>query len=356
MMGFRFQDPLWLLLLLPLVAAALLAIRPRRRAALVYSSVNLLKDLPITLAQRIKRLLPLVFLAGLALLVIALARPQHGKEEFRIRAEGIAIEMVVDRSGSMRALDFELDGKRASRLAVVKNVFKDFVSGESGLAGRPDDLIGLVDFGGFVESKCPLTFDHGALLQLLNTVKIPEPITDSRGNVINARLIQEEQMTAIGDALATAIERLKPIKAKSKIIILLSDGVSNAGVVEPAEAAEAAKAYGIKIYSIGIGTTGYVPMPAEDAFGRQVLVQEMVEIDEPGLKRIADLTGGKYYNAQDTETLRKIYADIDKLEKTTSEGRLYTEYRELFSYALLPGLALVLLEMVLAATRFRSLP
>ena len=356
MMGFRFQDPLWLLLLLPLVAAALLAIRPRRRAALVYSSVNLLKDLPITLAQRIKRLLPLVFLAGLALLVIALARPQHGKEEFRIRAEGIAIEMVVDRSGSMRALDFELDGKRASRLAVVKNVFKDFVSGESGLAGRPDDLIGLVDFGGFVESKCPLTFDHGALLQLLNTVKIPEPITDSRGNVINARLIQEEQMTAIGDALATAIERLKPIKAKSKIIILLSDGVSNAGVVEPAEAAEAAKAYGIKIYTIGIGTTGYVPMPAEDAFGRQVLVQEMVEIDEPGLKRIADLTGGKYYNAQDTETLRKIYADIDKLEKTTSEGRLYTEYRELFSYALLPGLALVLLEMVLAATRFRSLP
>ena len=356
MMGFRFQDPLWLLLLPPLVAAALLAIRPRRRAALVYSSVNLLKDLPITLAQRIKRLLPLVFLAGLALLVIALARPQHGKEEFRIRAEGIAIEMVVDRSGSMRALDFELDGKRASRLAVVKNVFKDFVSGESGLAGRPDDLIGLVDFGGFVESKCPLTFDHGALLQLLNTVKIPEPITDSRGNVINARLIQEEQMTAIGDALATAIERLKPIKAKSKIIILLSDGVSNAGVVEPAEAAEAAKAYGIKIYTIGIGTTGYVPMPAEDAFGRQVLVQEMVEIDEPGLKRIADLTGGKYYNAQDTETLRKIYADIDKLEKTTSEGRLYTEYRELFSYALLPGLALVLLEMVLAATRFRSLP
>ncbi len=356
MMGFRFQDPLWLLLLIPLVAAGLWMFRRRRHAAVLFSSVELLKNLPVTWAQRIKHLLPLVFLAGLSLMVIALARPQHGKEEFRIRAEGIAVEMVVDRSGSMRALDFELDNNRASRLAVVKKVFKDFVSGEGGLPGRPDDLIGLIDFGGFVESKCPLTFDHGALLQLLDTVKIPEPITDSRGNVINARLLQEEWMTAIGDALATAVERLKPIKAKSKIIILLSDGVSNAGVVDPAEAAKAAKAYGIKIYTIGIGTTGYVPMPAEDAFGRQVLVQEMVEIDEKALKKIADTTGGKYYNAQDTETLRKIYADIDKLEKTTTEGRLYTEYRELFSYALFPGLGLVLLEMVLACTRFRSLP
>ena len=201
-----------------------------------------------------------------------------------------------------------------------------------------------------------MTFDHGALLQLLDTVKIPEPIYDSHGNIINARLLQEEQMTAIGDALAMAVERLKPIKAKSKIIILLSDGESNAGVVDPLEAAEAAKAYGIKIYTIGIGTTGVVPMPGEDAFGRQVFVQELVEIDERALKMIADATGGKYYNAQDTETLRNIYAEIDKLEKTTTEGRLYTEYRELFSYALFPGLGLVLLEMVLACTRFRSLP
>ena len=134
-----------------------------------------------------------------------------------------------------------------------------------------------------------------------------------------------------------AVERLKPIKAKSKIIILLSDGESNAGVVDPAEAAQAAKTYGIKIYTIGIGTTGIVPMPAEDAFGRQVLQSVMVQIDERALKMIADTTGGKYYNAQDTETLRNIYAEIDQLEKTTTEGRLYTEYRELFSYALFPA-------------------
>jgi Ca-activated chloride channel homolog len=356
MMGFRFQDPLWLLLLIPLIIAGLWTLRRRRQAAVLYSSVELLKKLPITWAQRVKRLLPWAFLAGLAFMVIALARPQHGRDEFRIRAEGIAIEMVVDRSGSMQAMDFELDNKQATRLVVVKKVFKDFVSGEGGLSGRTDDLIGLVDFGGFAEAKCPLTFDHGALLQMLDTVKIAEPIKDSRGNIINQRILGEEQATAIGDALAMAIERLMPIKAKSKIIILLSDGESNAGVVDPAEAAQAAKTYGIKIYTIGIGTTGSVPMPTEDAFGRPVLVSVMVRIDERALKMIADATGGKYYNAQDTQTLRNIYAEIDQLEKTTTEGRLYTEYRELFSYALFPGLGLVLLEMLLACTRFRSLP
>jgi Ca-activated chloride channel homolog len=357
MMGFRFQDPLWLLLLIPLVLAGMWTLRRRRQSAVLYSSVELLKNMPVTLAQRVKWFLPWVFIAGLALLVIALARPQHGKEEFRIRAEGVAIEMVVDRSGSMRAMDFELDNKQATRLEVVKKVFKDFVTGEGGLPGRPDDSIGLIDFGGFVENKCPLTFDHGALVQLLETVKIPEEITDSRGNVINARLLVEELNTAIGDALATAVEHLKPIKAKSKVIILLSDGASNTGVVEPAEAAKAAKTYGIKIYTIGIGTSDPVPvLVGHDEFGRQIIQGQRFELDERTLKMIADATGGKYFNAQDTKTLRSVYAEIDKLEKTMSEGRLYTEYRELFSYALFPGLGLVLLEMVLARTRFRSLP
>jgi Ca-activated chloride channel family protein len=356
MMGFRFQDPLWLLLLIPLFAWGLSMLRRRRKAAVLYSSVELLQKLPVTWAQRVKRFLPWVFIAGLSLLVIALARPQHGKEEFRIRANGIAIEMVVDRSGSMQALDFELDGKRANRLAAVKKVFKEFVSGKGGLPGRPDDLIGLIDFGGFVEAKCPLTLDHGALEQLIDTVKIPEEIRDSRGNVINARLLQEEQMTAIGDALATAVDRLKPVKAKSKVIILLSDGESNAGVTDPAEAAQAAKTYGIKIYTIGIGTTGTAPIPAEDAFGRPILVRQEVRLDERTLKMIADTTGGKYFNARDTQALRNVYGEIDKLEKTVSEGRLYTQYRELFAYVLFPGLGLVLLEMFLISTRFRSLP
>jgi Ca-activated chloride channel homolog len=356
MMGLRFQDPLWLLFLIPLVAAGLWRLRRQKKAAIVYSSVEILKKLPITAAQRSKSILPWIFLGGLGFLVVALARPQHGKEEYRVRAEGIAIEMVVDRSGSMNAMDFELENKRVTRLEVVKKAFKDFITGESGLAGRPDDLIGLVDFGGFAESKCPLTFDHGALLQLLDTVKIAEPIFDNRGNIINERLLQEEQATAIGDALAMAVERLKPIKAKSKVIILLSDGESNAGVIDPAEAAKAAKTYGMKIYTIGIGTTGIVPILAMDQFGHKFLQQQMVKIDEDAPKMIAETTGGKYFNAQDTETLKNIYAEIDKLEKTKTEGLLYTEYRELFPFVLFPGLGLLLFEMILTCTRFRSLP
>jgi Ca-activated chloride channel family protein len=288
--------------------------------------------------------------------VIALARPQLGKEEFRVHADGIAIEMCIDRSGSMQAMDFEIDGERANRLAVVKKVFRQFVDGGDGLKGRSDDFIGLVDFGGYAEAKCPLTLDHGALEQMLDLVKIPEPVTDSRGRMINERLLQEDLSTAIGDALTLSVDRLKTVKAKSKIIILLSDGESNAGVVTPEEAANAAKAFGIKVYTIGIGTNDAVPFPAVDPFGRKILVPQMFRLDEATLKMIADTTGGRYYNAQDTESLKKIYAEIDQLEKTESEGRLYTEYRELFEYALFPGLALILAQIVLVSTRFRSLP
>jgi len=357
MMGFRFHDPLWLLLLIPLVAAGVwLTVRRRRGTAVLYSSAALLSGLPITTAQRIKRFLPWLFLGGLMLLVVSLARPQHGKEEFRVHAEGIAIEMVVDRSGSMRAMDFNLDGKQVNRLAAVKKVFHDFVAGDDALPGRPDDQIGLVAFGGFAEARCPLTFDHDALLNVLKTVEIPKPIFDAAGRIINERLLQEEMSTAIGDALALAVERLESVKAKSKVIILLSDGESNAGVLPPMEAAEAAKALGMKIYTIGIGSTGMAPMPAIDPFGRRVLVPQRVRLDEATLRAIAKTTGGKYFNAKDTEALRKVYAEIDRLEKTVAEGRLYTDYREFFLFALFPGLGLIVLELFFASTRFRSLP
>jgi Ca-activated chloride channel homolog len=349
-MGFRFQEPLWLLLLLLIPALGWLMAR-RRKSAVLYSNVEILGRLPQTMAQRVRRLLPWVALAGFALLTIALARPQLGKEEFRIRTDGIAIEMCIDRSGSMQAMDFEIDGEPVERLTMVKKVFQDFVK------GRPDDFIGLVDFGGFAEAKCPLTLDHGALEQMLDLVIIPKEMTDSRGQVINARLLREDLSTAIGDALTLAVDRLKTAKAKSKIVILLSDGESNSGVVTPEEAAIAAKAFGIKVYTIGIGTnSGSVPFKAIDAFGREMLISQPVRIDEGTLKMIAKTTGGRYYNAQDTEALKNVYAEINQLEKTTSEGRLYTEYRELFEYALLPGLALILAQVVLISTRFRSLP
>ncbi|MBN1394694.1 MAG: VWA domain-containing protein [Pirellulales bacterium] len=354
-MGFRFQDPLWLLMLLPLAALAWLIAR-RRRSAVTYSSVDILRSLPRTAAQRVRRMLPWLSAAGMALLIVALARPQHGREEYRIRAEGIAIEMCIDRSGSMEAMDFELDGKRVNRLAVVKDVFHKFVAGDDKLPGRTDDMIGLVDFGGFAEAKCPLTLDHEALLELLKTVKIPQPIKDSQGRVINMRLLQLENMTAIGDALTLSVERLEKVKAKSKIIILLSDGENNAGAVDPAAAAQLAKSLGIKVYAIGIGATGRAPFLVTDPIGREVVQWANVELDERTLRMIADVTGGKYYSAQNTDALKDVYTDIDNLEKTASRGRIYSEYRELFEYALVPGLVLILSHVVLVSTRFRSLP
>lgn len=354
-MGFRFQDPLWLLLLV-LPAVLYWRVARRRPPAVLYSNVDLLRSLPRTAAQRMRRWLPLLTLAGMALLVVALARPQHGREEYRVRTDGIAIEMCLDRSGSMQAMDFELEGRRVNRLAVVKKVFRAFVDGGDQLPGRPDDTIGLVDFGGFAEARCPPTLDHGALLEMLDAVKIPEPLEDSQGRVINASLLREDLATAVGDGLVLSVERLKQIKAKSKVVILLSDGESNAGAVDPAEAARLAKSLGIKVYAIGIGGTGRVPVPAIDVFGRRVLVPQLVRLDEQTLRMIAETTGGKYYNAQNTEALKDVYADIDKLEKSTTVGRRFSQYRELFEYALFPGLALMLAQVVLASTRFRSLP
>ena len=367
MIDFRFQDPLWLLLLIPLALAGMLAIRRQRRVAVLYSDVTVLSSLPVTLALRSKRLLPWIRLIGLALVVVALARPQRGREEFRIRSEGIAIQMCIDRSGSMQAMDFQVDGRQVDRLSAVKRVFRDFVVGTDNLPGRPDDLIGLVSFSGYAEGKCPLTLDHGALLQVLDTVQLAQlrrKLQEQGGGLqmseeLQLRLreaLQEEQMTAIGDAVALGVDRLREVEAKSKIIILLSDGESNAGVTTPDEAAEAAKAFGIKVYTVGIGSTGWAPVPDVDAFGRNVLRRQPVRLDEETLRALAETTGGNYFNARDTEALKQVYAEIDRLEKTLSEGRLYTEYRELYQVAMFAGLGLILLEILLVSTRFRSLP
>jgi Ca-activated chloride channel family protein len=244
-MDWRLQHPVWLLLGLAVVGVVSWTQYRQRRAAVLYSSVQLLRHLPVTLALRVKRWLPWMRAVGLLLVVVALARPQRGLEAFRVRTEGIAIQMCLDRSGSMQALDFELNGERVNRLAAVKHVFREFVTGGQNLSGRPDDLIGLVAFGGYAEAKAPLTLDHGALLQVLDTVEIPQPIEDARGRVINEQLLEEEMATAIGDSVLVAVDRLKGVQAKSKAIILLSDGEQTAGVAQPQQAAEAAKAFGI---------------------------------------------------------------------------------------------------------------
>ncbi|MEQ9409762.1 MAG: VWA domain-containing protein [Fuerstiella sp.] len=355
MSTFRFETPLMLLLLVPVCAVAGFSLF-RRRRTIIYSSVETLKQLPITLRQRLRRLLPWLQLAGLTLIVIALARPQFGREETRIRTEGIAIQMCIDRSGSMQALDFPVDGEQVDRLTAVKKVFRDFVAGDGGFSGRPDDLIGLVAFGGFASALCPPTLDHGALLEILSTVKIPEPIRDDRGRVLNAELLREEQATAIGDALALAVDRLKNVKSSSKVIVLLSDGENTAGVVAPEDAAAAAAEFGIRVYSIGVGSNGMAPYRVEDAFGREFLQSQPVRLDEATLKSIADITGGAYFNAKDVDALEQVYAEIDALEKTEIEGRLYTEYREVFGYPMGAGLCCVLMTVFLGSTWLRGLP
>jgi Ca-activated chloride channel family protein len=356
MTEFRVANPSWLLLLIPLLALTIWSIRQRRRAAILYSSVQLIRNLPVTLAQRFKRCLPWIRCLALLLVVVALARPQWGLTEFRVRTEGIAIMMCLDRSGSMMAMDFELGQERVNRLAAVKDVFRKFVIGDRSLPGRTDDLVGLVSFGGFAEAKAPLTLDHGALLEMLDTVEIAKPILDDAGRTVNERFLREEQATAIGDALALAVDRLRDAEAKSKVVILISDGENTAGVTQPDEAARAAESFGVKVYSIGVGTTGRAPFLMTDSFGRRVLVPQLVRLDEATLKLVAETTGGQYFAARDTAALETVYGEIDKLEKTPSEGRLFTQYRELFQWLLLPGIALILCETLLRGTRFRELP
>jgi Ca-activated chloride channel family protein len=356
--GLRFYSPLWFALA-PVVAAVVWWVwHPRHRASALFSSLADLKSLPVTAAQRARRLLPFVYGAGLLLLVGALARPQQGKSESRKSSEGIAIEMVLDISGSMDALDFQLDGKDDSRVNAVKHVFKEFVVGSkaTGLSGRPNDLVGLVVFGGFADSKCPLTLDHGALADIVASVEVPKRIRDRRGKIINAELLQEEWRTAIGDGLALALDRLKPVEAKSKVVILLSDGDNNAGVVEPRQAAEMAKKLGIKVYTIGIGKNGTAPYPVEDDFGRRVLVPQQFRLDEELLNEIAETAGGQYFNATNTEALEKIYAKINAMEKSKVDESIYTEYTELYLWLAAPGLALVVIASLLGQTRFRALP
>jgi Ca-activated chloride channel family protein len=356
--AFRLYSPYWLILVPVVIGALWWRFRPQKRPAAVFSSVSDLRSLPVTGAQRLKRALPYLYGLGLCLVIAGMARPQAGKAESRLSGEGIAIEIVLDVSGSMEAIDFQLKGRDVSRLEAVKQVIQDFVLGSraSGLSGRPDDLVGLVAFGGFADSKCPLTLDHGALVDIVQGLLVPKPIRDSQGRVINAQSLQEELATAIGDGVAVAVDRLRGAKARSKVIVLLTDGDNNAGAVDPREAARIAAESGIRLYTIGIGRNGVIPIPQEDEFGNRVLVPGQFRIDEDMLREMAQTGKGRYFHASDTEGLSQVYAEIDKLEKSKVEETKYSEYIELFRWLAGSGLAMILLVGVLVETRFRSLP
>lgn len=357
--NFEFHSPLWLLLLIPWAVVSLYPVFCRIKsgtAAILFPDVKALRSLPVTFSLVIKRFLPyLLFIAG-ACAIIALARPRQGEDEFRVQTEGIAIEMVIDRSGSMRALDFKVNGQRVNRLEAIKDVFKRFVIGDGTLEGRPNDNIGLISFGGYAEARCPLTLDHDALIHVLDEVKISDPIYDKFGRLLNERLVQEENSTAIGDALAEGVERLRNAKEKSKIMIFLSDGEQTAGELTPEQGTALAKKYGIKVYTIGVGSNGLTDVPTMLSNGRIIMQKGIMRLDEKTLKEIAKQTGGKYFNAQSTTALEKIYQEIDKLEKTKIEGLTYTHYKERFSLPVWISLILILGYVLLITTRFRSIP
>lgn len=273
-------------------------------------------------------------LLALALLIVALARPRLGRGSTEIEASGIDIVLALDVSGSMEALDFKLEGQPANRLDVVKNVVGKFVS------QRPNDKLGMLAFAGRPYLVSPLTLDHEFLAKRLADIKMG----------------QVEDGTAIGSAIASAVSHLRDSNAKSRIIILLTDGVNNAGAVNPLTAAEAAKALGIKVYTIGAGTRGEAPVPVRDAFGRTRLQTMKVEIDEEMLREVAAATGGQSFRATDTRSLEKIYDSINQLETTTRKLKQYQQYDELYLWFLVPGLCLLLLELLLNQTRFRCLP
>jgi Ca-activated chloride channel homolog len=322
-----------LLLILPVLAW--LKGRSGRQAAFLYSSVGLVKQIGGLARSRAGAWLLALRWLALALFLVGLARPQLDESETAIKASGVDIVVALDLSGSMESEDFMLDRQRVNRLVIAKDVLKKFI------ARRPNDRIGLVAFAGRAYVASPLTLDHDYLLANLERLNI--------GMI--------EDRTAIGSALSAAVNRLRDIKSKSKIVILMTDGQNNAGNITPLMAAEAAQALKVKVYTIGVGTRGTAPMPQRDPWtGRKVYVPVQVDIDEDTLKAIANKTGGKYYRADKTETLQAIYAEIDQLEKTEVEVKKYVRRTELVAWFVLPGLLVVLTEAALAHTVWRKLP
>ncbi len=331
---FAFKDPWVLLLIIPAVLILFLAGFRRRDPTFLFSSKDLIEGIKPTLRMRAGRYMILFRAAGVILFILALARPQTILQGSKTVSEGVDIVLALDTSTSMLAEDFRIGTTRVNRYDVVKDVVKEFIR------KRKDDRVALVAFAGRAYTVCPLTTDYAWLNENLDRVSV--------GMI--------EDATAIGSAIATSVNRLRTSKTKSKVIILLTDGVNNAGTISPLVAAEAAKALGIKVYAICVGSKGLVPYPLKDVYGRTVYKNIPIEMDEDVLKKISCLTGAKYYLASDTETLRKIYDDINKLEKSNIEHFGYTEYDELFYYFLIPALIILGLEILLVNTIFLRIP
>ena len=330
----RFLQPewFWLFALLPVV----MLWRGRRGpvAAIEYSDVGLVRDVARRSRSRIGSWVWLFPLLAGALMIVGLARPQRGHSRTEVTANGIDIVLGLDVSGSMQALDFLVDGQRVNRIEVVKSVVGKFIE------ERPNDRIGLIAFAAYPYLVSPMTLDHDWLQQNLERVSIGAG----------------DDGTAIGSAIAAGVNRLRTTPAKSKVFILLTDGMNNTGKISPLAAAEAAKALGVKVYTIGVGVRGKAPIPVRDEAGNLHLIMAKVDVDEKTLQTIAEQTGGKFYRATDTDSLEQIYEQINRLEKSAQTVQKFERYEELYPWALIPALAILGLGLLLQQTRYRRLP
>jgi len=338
--GVELRDPLflWAALAAPIVYY----FASRIPSTVRYSSLAIADAGPQSLRVRLANLPAWLLAAAALLLAVALAGPRTGDATTSIKREGIAIIMAIDRSGSMDARDFVDDDATVSRLDAVKSVFKQFVEGGDAGNGRPDDLIGIVAFGTFADGICPLTLDHANLLSILDQVEVADT--------------QAEAATAVGEGLALAVERLREHPAESRVVILLTDGVNNAGTVEPLQAAQLAADHNIRVYTIGAGTTGMAPMPVRGPGGREYLRRVPVEIDEETLEQIAARTGGRYFHARDAEGLEQVYKEIDRLERTEITELRYLQFEEHYASLVTAALALMAAALLLSSTLLRRLP
>lgn len=331
---FRFASPYFLLLLLPAAATIFYRLRKVRRPAMASSSLAVVGDIPPSMAARLSWTTSAAMYAALVLLIVALARPQMGVEESILPTEGINIILAVDLSESMAAMDFKLSQKHVDRLTAIKSVVKDFVE------KRSQDRIGVVVFGSEAYTQLPLTRDYNTIVSILERLKI-----GAAG-----------PQTAIGDAVGIAVKRMEDIKSKSNVVILLTDGQSNSGQLAPQDAVKIAKDRNIKIYTIGVGSSGLAPFLVEDPIFGKRYVRQRVNMDEKTLKSIAEQTDGLYFKAENTKGLNRIYATIDKLETTQVKVKTFAQYHDLYRAIVIIALGLYASAVVLGNTRFLRVP
>jgi Ca-activated chloride channel family protein len=332
MIGFR--DPLFLILLIIPPVVLYFLKRQARPGAILYPDTAACNEVAPTWKVWGLAALPWLVAGSLMILILSLARPQLGLKQSQVRREAIDVVLAIDVSTSMLAEDFRGGGSLNNRMEVVKKVASDFIE------RRPNDRIGIVIFAGKPYILAPISWDHDFSTTRLKEIK-PGMIEDG---------------TAIGSGLATSVNRLRDSKAKSKVIILLTDGMNNAGQIAPEAAAEAAKDMGVIVYTIGAGSKGEVPYPVVDQYGNKQYQLMKADLDEALLQKIASITRGRYFRATNAKSLEAIFNRIDKLAKTLLEMPRYQEYLDLYPYFLITALVLLLLETILANTILRRLP